>query len=117
MSKPDTELEGILSDAFAKYRRGEEKHGVIDIDTDRRDFLTEAEDELLDAIVYNAFQIGRLRRARARLEEPAFKRLYDLVSSLDESGLAELIEQINKHCDRFDVRRRTSPSGPEEPTL
>jgi len=69
MKKPDDELKEILTAAFSKYRKGEEKHGVIDIDSDPRNFLKEAEDELLDSIVYSAFEIARLRKLRARIRQ------------------------------------------------
>lgn len=60
--KPDEIIQGILNDAFDKYREGEKKHGVLDIDTDPRNFLREAENELLDAIVYMCIEVARLRR-------------------------------------------------------
>lgn len=60
----DIELQHIFDDAYDKYREGAKEHGELNIDTDTRDFLKEAEYELLDSIVYLAFQIVRLRRMR-----------------------------------------------------
>ena len=40
------------------------QYGPLDLGTDKRDFLREAEEELLDAINYLAFQVIKLRRLK-----------------------------------------------------
>ena len=85
--KPDTEVKDILADAFSKYKKGEEKYGVIDLDKDPRDFIEEAEAELLDAIVYMAFEISKLRRLKRLRDTP--------MCGHDVGGKIEEIGQIN----------------------
>lgn len=70
----DEAVKVVLRDAFSKYRAGARKHGEINIDADPRNFLKEAEQELLDSIVYTAFEILRLRRVEAHLNAWAEKR-------------------------------------------
>lgn len=67
-SAADRAVERILKDAMEKYRAGELKHGPLNITTDPRNFLKEAEGELLDRIVYTAFEIWRIRRLSDRLD-------------------------------------------------
>lgn len=90
---PDAIVKGILDDAFSKYRKGEEKHGVIDLDNDPRNFLEEAEDELLDAIVYMAFEIRRIRALNILLNNLGQETFTISVQSLDASALKTAMEQ------------------------
>lgn len=81
---PDIRVECVLRDAFYKYREGEKKYGPLDRSTDPRNFLKEAEAELLDAIVYMAFEVLRLRDLDARLNETL--RRMPLIEDLPEIG-------------------------------
>lgn len=65
--KADSEIQGILGEAFGRYRGGEKTYGVFDKCTDTRDFFNEAEEELLDMIVYAAFQIAKLRALKEKM--------------------------------------------------
>ncbi len=82
MSHIDDEIKGIMGDAFDKYRAGEPKHGELDIMTDPRNFLAEAEEELLDTMVYCAAEIIRIRRVNAQLN----KRIREAKAKLLASG-------------------------------
>lgn len=55
------DMELIIREALNKYEAGRLKHGHLDLSTDKRDFLQEAEQELLDCINYCVFQVLRLR--------------------------------------------------------
>lgn len=60
--KPQTEdIEAVIRQALAKYEAGRKAYGQLDLATDSRDYLYEAEAELLDCINYCCFQIIRLR--------------------------------------------------------
>lgn len=60
--KPQAEhIEAVIAEALAKYEAGRKAYGQLDLDTDSRDFLLEAEAELLDCINYCVFQIIKLR--------------------------------------------------------
>lgn len=69
MSHIDEEIKAVLGDAFDKYREGEKKYGELDIMLDPRNFLAEAEEELLDTMVYCAAEIIRIRRVNAQLNK------------------------------------------------
>lgn len=71
--KPDT-IEAVIREALIKYDNGRAKYGPLSLDTGR-DFLQEAEAELLDCINYCVFQILRLRGAKRRLINPLTKDL------------------------------------------
>jgi len=58
------QIEGVIKEALTRYEGARSVYGPLDLSTDSRDFLLEAEEELLDAINYMAFQILRLRRMR-----------------------------------------------------
>lgn len=63
--KPEAkDIEAIIREAMTRYDAGRIEHGQLDLSTDERDFLHEAEQELLDCINYCCFQILRLRRKR-----------------------------------------------------
>jgi len=57
-------LEAVIREALQRYEGGRCEHGELDVDSDTRDYLKEAEDELLDCINYCVFQVIRLRRLR-----------------------------------------------------
>lgn len=60
--KPQTEnIEAVIREALNRYGRGRLEHGQLDLERDKRDFLKEAEQELLDCINYCVFQILKLR--------------------------------------------------------
>lgn len=69
MSEEDREIWNIFRDAYARYRRGEARYGVIKKETDPRNFFVESEQELLDSIVYDGFEIMRLRALDKRKRE------------------------------------------------
>lgn len=72
--KPDT-IEVVIREALIKYDNGRAKYGPLSLDTDGRDFLQEAEAELLDCINYCVFQILRLRGAKRSRIDPLTKNL------------------------------------------
>jgi hypothetical protein len=61
--KPE-DIEGVIKQALKRYETGSFEHGDLDLSTDKRDFLEEAEQELLDCINYCVFQILKLRRLK-----------------------------------------------------
>lgn len=54
-------IETVIRKALRRYEAGRLEHGQLDLATEKRDFLHEAEQELLDCINYCIFQILRLR--------------------------------------------------------
>lgn len=54
-------IELIFSEAMRKYHQGASKYGEYDPATDTRDFLKEAEAEILDAINYLAMHLMKVR--------------------------------------------------------
>lgn len=56
MIKPE-DIEGVIREALNRYDDGRLTHGELDLDTDKRDFINEAEQELLDCINYCVFQM------------------------------------------------------------
>lgn len=67
MNEVDREIWSIFKDAFTRYKRGEAQYGVLQIETDQRDFLVESEQELLDSMVYDSVEVSRLRRIRKNI--------------------------------------------------
>ena len=66
--RPDsTDVEIIIKEATARYNTGRAEHGQLDISRDRRDFISEAEQELLDSINYIVFLILKLRSTRDKV--------------------------------------------------
>ena len=55
------DIEAVIREALNRYGRGRLEHGQLDLSRDKRDFLKEAEQELLDCINYCVFQILKLR--------------------------------------------------------
>lgn len=64
MTPESKDIEKIIRQALKKYQAGRIKYGQIDLDRDKRDFIIEAEQELLDCVNYCVFQIIRLRRIK-----------------------------------------------------
>lgn len=64
--RPDSSnIEAVIRQAIDKYERGRLEHGQLDLAVDKRDFLNEAEAELLDLINYAVFEVLRLRMIRS----------------------------------------------------
>lgn len=57
-------MEAVIREALKRYEAGRKEHGQLDLDADKRDFISEAEQELLDCINYCVFQDLRLRRLK-----------------------------------------------------
>ncbi|MBT9165315.1 MAG: hypothetical protein DDT23_01332 [candidate division WS2 bacterium] len=55
------DIENIIKEALSKYDKGRFNYGDLELTTDKRDFIYEAEQELLDCINYCIFQILKLR--------------------------------------------------------
>lgn len=60
------DIAAVIVEALKRYEAGRRKYGSLDPATDKRDFLHEAEQELLDCINYCVFQILKLRRIKNR---------------------------------------------------
>jgi hypothetical protein len=56
----------VFAEALGKFQQGEAKYGAFDPTTDRRDFIREAEAEILDAINYLAMFLVKLRTMREK---------------------------------------------------
>ena len=54
-------IEAVIKEALNRYESGRIKYGNLALSRDDRDFINEAEQELLDCINYCVFQILRLR--------------------------------------------------------
>ncbi|HAM53582.1 MAG TPA: hypothetical protein DCP92_23900 [Nitrospiraceae bacterium] len=52
----------VIREALDKHQAGKIGRGHLDLATNKRDLLDEAEQEILDCINYCVFQILRLRR-------------------------------------------------------
>lgn len=63
MTKDTTQIASILYAALDKYQAGAKKYGPYDPETDQRDMLQEAEEEILDAINYLAMLLVKIRAA------------------------------------------------------
>ncbi|MBI3755395.1 MAG: hypothetical protein HY265_04440 [Deltaproteobacteria bacterium] len=55
------DIEIVINEAIGKYKKGRDKYGSLALVRDKRNFINEAEQELLDCINYCVFQILRLR--------------------------------------------------------
>jgi len=67
LKKPELKtrvLKGVIKEALERYKEGRNEYGSLDLSTDKRDFLQEAQEELLGAINYCAFEILKLRRIK-----------------------------------------------------
>jgi hypothetical protein len=54
----------VLARAFARLEAGRAVYGAFNVETDSRDLRAEAEEELLDAVVYSYLAILKLRAGR-----------------------------------------------------
>lgn len=59
------DIEGVIREALSRHEVGRLEYGELDLSTDKRDFIREAEQELLDCINYCVFQIFKLRRLKS----------------------------------------------------
>lgn len=64
MKPLNEDIELVIREALSKYDKGRLKYGQLDLSGDQKDFIHEAEQELLDCINYCVFQILRLRGIR-----------------------------------------------------
>lgn len=64
MEPSNHDIEQVIRQALDKYEAGRAEHGQIDLSTDKRNFIDESIEELIDAINYLTFQIIRLRSLR-----------------------------------------------------
>ena len=58
-----------MLELVTKAEKGREKYGVLNIETDTRDFREEATFELLDACWYLSTECARLRRHNRQLQD------------------------------------------------
>lgn len=116
---PDAVVRRVLDDAFAKYREGEKKHGVLDIDADPRNFLVEAERELLDAIVYACIEIARIRELNKKLNYlgVAMAEMSIKVHTLDAAGFEKAVEKEVVPALQRLAGTVKMPNETEKPTL
>jgi len=64
--KPQTEdIELIIREALTRYEKGKEEYGDLDLNTDQRNFIDEAVEEMLDTINYLVYEILRLRKFKS----------------------------------------------------
>jgi len=61
------DVRSVIDAALERHRGGSQRYGSLDPATDKRDFLYEAEMELLDFINYAVYQVLKLRSLRTRL--------------------------------------------------
>lgn len=92
----DAEVKGIFEEAPRRYKKGEQTYGVFDKDNDPRDLLKEAEEEMLDVMVYMAFEIARARGLRSRLDS-VHAQLSRRLTSDGKDGI-ERQASINTSC-------------------
>lgn len=64
MRPQSNDIETVIREALNRYDKGRLEHGQLDLSKDKRDFIDEAIEEMLDAINYLSFQIIRLRRLK-----------------------------------------------------
>ena len=69
ITKDVAEAMKITEKALGRMKGGVKKYGVFDPDTDRRDLLEWAEEELLDHIIYSSMLIMRLRHLGEKLRK------------------------------------------------
>ena len=64
MTKNKNPLSEVFTAALQKFERGAAKYGTFEPATDTRDFLKEAEAEVLDAINYLAMFLVKMRNMK-----------------------------------------------------
>ena len=62
-------IESLIDACLTKAEAGTDKYGALDLETDTRDFVNEANDDKLDLINYQSIEIVRLRRQLRRLQQ------------------------------------------------
>jgi len=60
------QIRAVVNEALERHRGGSQRYGDLNVETDERDFLYEAEMELLDFINYAVYQVLKLRALRAK---------------------------------------------------
>lgn len=68
------DIETVIKETVGKYDKGRIKYGHINLAKDTRDFIYEAEQELLDCINYCVFQIIRLRQISGTIQAQGYKK-------------------------------------------
>jgi len=61
------DVRSVIDEALKRHRGGSQRYGDLNVEMDGRDFLHEAEMELLDFINYAVYQVLKLRSLRTRL--------------------------------------------------
>lgn len=65
--RPDSsDIRAVIESALSKYNEGHKRYGQLDLSMDKRNFIDESIEELIDAINYLCFQIIRLRSINAK---------------------------------------------------
>lgn len=96
----DAEVKGIFEEALRRYKKGEQTYGVFDKDNDPRDLLKEAEEEMLDVMVYMAFEIARARGLRSRLDS-VHALLSKRLTGTCKNNIESFIESTNGAPSKF----------------
>jgi hypothetical protein len=65
----------VLMDIARRLKAGQEEYGVMDVDSDKRDYLQEAAEEALDFAVYAAMERLKQKHAAAQTEEATMAAL------------------------------------------
>ncbi|MFH0774174.1 MAG: hypothetical protein V2A53_01575 [bacterium] len=65
MIKPE-DIEKVIREALTRHKTGRLEYGDLDLSTDKRDLIFEAEKELLDCINYCVFQVLKLRGIKSK---------------------------------------------------
>lgn len=107
----DAEVKEIFDEALARYKQGAKTYGVFDKYTDPRNFLKEAEEELLDTIIYTTFEIAKIRTLNNKLNslmEDLGKRLsgqndhdHDHINTGQDGPDAKVIDE--PHYEPFTI--------------
>jgi len=80
------EIKTIFDQALQKYEAGALKYGAFNPVTDRRDFISETEAEILDAINYLAMFLLKLRATGGRGKAQCCKNQSQLLKCSHEKG-------------------------------
>jgi len=80
------ELTAIFNQALEKYEAGALKYGAFNPATDRRDFISETEAEILDAINYLAMFLLKLRAIGGRGNRQDVNNESELQACNNEKG-------------------------------
>ena len=80
------ELKAIFNQALEKYEAGALKYGAFNPATDRRDFISETETEILDAINYLAMFLLKLRAIGGSGKTQCYKNQSHFLKCSHEKG-------------------------------